>query len=116
MSEAIPPLPNTPSWCGAQLKHRDNFTFLPFTLPLIALIKYSPWTLHKFTVYMIKLAYFTTILLTVPVPVVVRFKARTVFDRSNTGIVGSNPARGMDVCPRFFWVMLFCVDTGLALG
>jgi hypothetical protein len=19
--------PNTPSWCGAQLKHRDNFTF-----------------------------------------------------------------------------------------
>jgi hypothetical protein len=24
---AIPPLPNTPSWRGAQLKHRDNFTF-----------------------------------------------------------------------------------------
>jgi len=22
--------PNTPSWCGAQSKHRDNFTF---TLP-----------------------------------------------------------------------------------
>jgi hypothetical protein len=21
----IPPLPNTPSWHGAQLKHRDNF-------------------------------------------------------------------------------------------
>jgi hypothetical protein len=21
--------PNTPSRCGAQLKHRDNFTFLP---------------------------------------------------------------------------------------
>jgi hypothetical protein len=27
MSEAIPPLPNTPSWRGAQLKHRDNFNF-----------------------------------------------------------------------------------------
>jgi hypothetical protein len=27
MRGAIPPLPNTPSWCGAQLKHRDNFTF-----------------------------------------------------------------------------------------
>jgi hypothetical protein len=27
MSGAIPPLPNTPSWHGAQLKHRDNFTF-----------------------------------------------------------------------------------------
>jgi hypothetical protein len=27
MNGAIPPLPNTPSWRGAQLKHRDNFTF-----------------------------------------------------------------------------------------
>jgi hypothetical protein len=27
MSGAIPPLPNTPSWRGAQLNHRDNFTF-----------------------------------------------------------------------------------------
>jgi hypothetical protein len=27
MSWAIPSLPNTPSWHGAQLKHRDNFTF-----------------------------------------------------------------------------------------
>jgi hypothetical protein len=26
MRGAIPPLPNTPSWRGAQLKHRDNFT------------------------------------------------------------------------------------------
>jgi hypothetical protein len=33
MSEAIPPLPNTPSWRGAKLKHRDNFTFLPFSQP-----------------------------------------------------------------------------------
>jgi hypothetical protein len=34
MSGAIPPLPNTPSWRGAQLKHRDNFTFT-FTLSLV---------------------------------------------------------------------------------
>jgi hypothetical protein len=27
MSEAKPPLPNTPPWRGAQLKHRDKFTF-----------------------------------------------------------------------------------------
>jgi hypothetical protein len=27
MHGAIPPLPNTPSWRGAQLKHRDNFTY-----------------------------------------------------------------------------------------
>jgi hypothetical protein len=30
MSGAIPPLPNKPSWRGAQLKHRDNFTFTFF--------------------------------------------------------------------------------------
>jgi hypothetical protein len=30
MLGAIPPLPNTPSWRGAQLKqkHRDNLTFI----------------------------------------------------------------------------------------
>jgi hypothetical protein len=37
----------------------------------------------------------------VPVPMAARSKARTLFDRSNTGITGSNPARGMDVCLRF---------------
>jgi hypothetical protein len=30
-----------------------------------------------------------------------RSKARTVFGHSNTRIMGSNLARGMDVCPRF---------------
>jgi len=29
MHGAIPPTPNTPPWCGAQLKHRDNFTSPP---------------------------------------------------------------------------------------
>jgi len=29
MSEAIPPLPNTPPLRGAHLKHMDNFTSLP---------------------------------------------------------------------------------------
>jgi len=33
MSGAIPPLPNTPSWHGAQLKHRDNFAFAFYFLP-----------------------------------------------------------------------------------
>jgi hypothetical protein len=28
MSGTVPLLPNTPSWRGAELKHRDNFTFL----------------------------------------------------------------------------------------
>jgi hypothetical protein len=36
MSGVIPPLPNTPSWYGAQFKkrHRNNFTFtsVPFNI------------------------------------------------------------------------------------
>jgi hypothetical protein len=33
-----------------------------------------------------------------------RSKAWTVFARSNTGVVSSNPTRLMDVCPTFFCV------------
>jgi hypothetical protein len=39
-----------------------------------------------------------------PIAVVTRSKAWNVFTRSNTGIVDSNPTRGMGVCPRFFCV------------
>jgi hypothetical protein len=39
-----------------------------------------------------------------PITVAARSKAWTVFARSNTGIVGSNPTWGMDV-----YVRLFCV-------
>jgi hypothetical protein len=47
-----------------------------------------------------------------------RSEARTVFDRSNTGITGSNPAGGrMYVCMyAFFCVVLSCVGRGLASG
>jgi hypothetical protein len=31
-----------------------------------------------------------------------------------SGIVGSNPAQGMDVCPLSFCVVLSCVGRGLA--
>jgi len=41
-----------------------------------------------------------------PVPMAARSKARTVFDCSNTRIVVSNPARGVDLC---VCVVLFCV-------
>jgi len=33
MSGAIPPLPNTPAWRGAQLKHRDSSTFYLYLIP-----------------------------------------------------------------------------------
>jgi hypothetical protein len=39
-----------------------------------------------------------------PIAVVTWSKALTVFARSNTGILGSNPTRGMDVCVRLFCV------------
>jgi hypothetical protein len=44
-----------------------------------------------------------------PIKVAAQSKAWTIFARSKTGIVGSNPIRGMDVCVR-----LFCVRTQVA--
>jgi hypothetical protein len=49
-------------------------------------------------------------------PIAAQSKARTVFGRSNVGIAGSDPARGMDVCLCFFCVVLSCVGRSLALG
>jgi hypothetical protein len=41
--------------------------------------------------------------------------AINVFARSNTGVVGSNPTRGMYVCVRLFCVCaVLCVGSGLA--
>jgi hypothetical protein len=48
-----------------------------------------------------------SVLSTLPIAVTARSKARTVFARSNTEIVGSNPTGGMDVC--VFCVRFFCV-------
>jgi hypothetical protein len=43
-----------------------------------------------------------------------RSKAWTVFARSNTGLVGSNPTEGMYVCVRLFCVfVVLCVGSGL---
>jgi len=40
-----------------------------------------------------------------------------VLDRSNTGVAGSNPARGVDVRPiSFFCAALSCVGRGTAIG
>jgi hypothetical protein len=52
-----------------------------------------------------------------PITVAARSKAWTVFVRSNTGVIGSNPTRGMHVCVRLFYVCdLVCVGSGLATG
>jgi hypothetical protein len=50
-----------------------------------------------------------------PITVAAQSKARTVFARSNAGIVGSNPNQGMDVCvPLFFVYIVLCIDSALA--
>jgi hypothetical protein len=52
-----------------------------------------------------------------PITVAARSKAWTVFVRSNTGLVGSDPTRGMDVCLRLFYVyFVLCVGSGLVTG
>jgi hypothetical protein len=51
------------------------------------------------------------------IAVAARSRALTVFSRSNSGIVGSNPAQGMGVCVRLFCVcVVLCVGSGLTTG
>jgi hypothetical protein len=51
---------------------------------------------------------------TVPITVAARSRARTVFARSNAGIVGSNPTQGIDVFLCVYFVFVF--GSGLATG
>jgi hypothetical protein len=52
-----------------------------------------------------------------PFTVTARSKARTFFNRSNAGTVGSNPTQGMDVCLRLLCVcVILCVGRVLATG
>jgi hypothetical protein len=52
-----------------------------------------------------------------PITVAVRSKARNVFARSNTGIVGSNSTKGMDVCVHIFCVrVVLCAGSGFVTG
>jgi hypothetical protein len=41
MSGVITPLPNTPPWRSAQLKHRDNFTFTFVSSKMICVPKHN---------------------------------------------------------------------------
>jgi hypothetical protein len=59
-----------------------------------------------------RLISYSNLSLSLPITVAARSKAR-----SNTGIVGSNPTRGMDVCVRLLRVrVVLCVGSGLATG
>jgi hypothetical protein len=54
----------------------------------------------------------TYLLYIMPTTVGARSKAWTVFVRSNVGIVGSNPTRGIDICVN----SVFVLGSGLATG
>jgi hypothetical protein len=51
-----------------------------------------------------------------PIKVAAGSEAWTVFARSNTGIVGSNPTWGMDICVHLFCYVVLCVGSGLPKG
>jgi hypothetical protein len=52
-----------------------------------------------------------------PITVAAQCKAWTAFVRSGSGVVGSDPTRGMFVCVRLFCVcVVLCVGIGLATG
>jgi hypothetical protein len=58
-----------------------------------------------------------TLYVNLPITMAARSKARNVFARSNTGVVGSNPIQGMDVCVRLFCIcVVLFVASGLATG
>jgi hypothetical protein len=53
----------------------------------------------------------------VPITVAARPEARTVFARSEAGILGSNPIQSMDVSVYVYSVCVgLCVGCGLATG
>jgi hypothetical protein len=53
-----------------------------------------------------------------PIAVAARSKAWPVFARSNAGVVGSNPTRGMDVCENLFChcVVLWSRDSSVRIA
>jgi hypothetical protein len=62
--------------------------------------------------------YFCTFLvIELPITMAAPSKAWTVFAHSNTGVMGSNPTRGMGVCVGLFCVcIVLCVGSGLTTG
>jgi len=80
----------TAIWCQGQVISQGHQMKCPLTLQKLNVRKY----LHD--------------KVKGPVPVAARSKACTVFNRSNTGIVASNPCWGMDVS-AFFYILLSCV-------
>jgi hypothetical protein len=78
------------------------FLILPFELGTI--LAAENITSSYIMVYTSKRIIIIIIIITIPITEAERSKARNVFARLNTEIMGSNPTRGMDVCVRLFCV------------
>jgi hypothetical protein len=72
-----------------------------------------PGDLYHFKILMEN---FTTEEVDEPIRVAILPEVRTIFKRSNIWIIGSNPTRVIDVCPRLFAFVLFCIGRGHAMG
>jgi hypothetical protein len=90
-----------------ELLNQNQYTFWG---PAICRPEKARWSSH---ILVLTLADIFWLVSCKPVTVAARSTAWTVFARSNAGIDGSNPARGMDICVRLFFV---CVGSALATG
>jgi hypothetical protein len=114
----LPP-PDVRKWSGLQVagckrKVYYEHSFNEFTLNIFELLimrfRYVPlwWILSKMK---------HANPLEEPNTVTARSKAWTIFARSNTGIVGSNPTRGIYVCVHLFCVcVVLCAGSDLVTG
>jgi hypothetical protein len=97
-------------WCGVEIMFVD-YNSLFHACP-VSLSGYMFVTRFPMQLVWVVVNYWSA-----PITVAARSEAWTVFARSNTRVLGSNPTRGMDVCVRLFCVcVVLCVGRGLATG
>jgi hypothetical protein len=92
------------SWPAEQLSIKSQLVvFNKILMKELAIYVYILWVMTP-SVFRLYSAEF------LPITLTARSKAWTVFARSKTGIVCSNPTNGMDVCVRLFCVcIVLCV-------
>jgi hypothetical protein len=101
-----------PQSCIIQFLHQyNNFRLLSFHKRTLL------WRLSGCTLRTLIKRIFHTFKVPEPITVAVRSKAWTLLAGLNTGVLGSNPTRGMDVYVRLSCVcVILCVGRGLAMG
>jgi hypothetical protein len=90
--------------CGHEWRFRHLFLFRRFwlSLRLNRFTNHLLLSLNQNTNFMEQSSF-------LPITVAAWSKEWTLFNRSNAGVVGSNPTQGMDVSICLFCVVVFCV-------